>query len=272
MNGDLEQLLPMLVRAEVDFVLVGGMAAILHGSARVTFDVDIVYERSAENIRRLVTALEAYSPYLRGAPPGLPFRFDARTVQHGLNFTLTTTAGDLDLFGEIAGAGRYEELLPYADEVQAFGVTFLCVGLDRLIHIKRAAGRPKDLEAIAELQVILEEEEDRRRGMQRKDVGELITQAIANRSVIHFEYNGKQRHVEPQTYGLSTTGNALLRGYERGGAAKFGRSSQFRLFEVAKIGNLTVTDEEFAGARPEHNPQDSAMTEIFATLPKPECA
>lgn len=186
-----------------------------------------------------------------------------------MNFTLTTATGELDLLGEIAGGGRYEQLLPYSDEVQAFGVTFLCIGLDRLIHIKRAAGRPKDLEAIAELQVIIEEEHSRQAGSSPHNRGELIKQAIANRLVIRFQYNGKERVVEPQTYGISTTGNELLRGYQPGGGGKLATSSQFRLFEVAKIANLTVTDEQFPGARPEHNPQDSAMTEIFATLPKP---
>lgn len=95
-------------------------------------------------------------PYPRGAPPGLPFRWDARTDQRGLNFTLVTDLGDLDLLGEIVGGGTYENLLPDCLTIELFGVACQCLGLERLIEVKRAAGRPKDLEAIAELETILE--------------------------------------------------------------------------------------------------------------------
>jgi predicted nucleotidyltransferase len=70
---------------------------------------------------------------------------------------LTTTLGDLDLLGEVAGGGTYEQLSPFTEEIAAFGITFRVVTLERLIQLKRAAGRPKDLEAIAELQALLEE-------------------------------------------------------------------------------------------------------------------
>lgn len=95
--------------------------------------------------------------YLRGAPPGLPFLWDERTIRSGLNFTLTTSLGDLDLLGEIAGGGRFEDLVPYTIKMNLFGNECLCLELERLIHVKRAAGRPKDLDAIAELEAILEE-------------------------------------------------------------------------------------------------------------------
>jgi predicted nucleotidyltransferase len=74
-----------------------------------------------------------------------------------LNFTLTTVLGDLDLLGEVAGGGTYDQLLPDSTKIRVFGRECLCVNLERLIQLKRAAGRPKDLEAIAELQAILEE-------------------------------------------------------------------------------------------------------------------
>lgn len=79
----------------------------------------------------------------------------------GLNFTLTTSIGALHLFGEVAGGGTYAELLPYTDEIQLFDVNCRCVTLERLIQLKRAAGRPKDLEAIAELQALLDERKRR---------------------------------------------------------------------------------------------------------------
>lgn len=152
-----EDLLSMLAAAGVKFIVVGGVAGNLHGSARVTYDLDLVYSRDSENIRTIARLLSPLSPYLRGAPPGLPFTWDERTIRGGLNFTLTTTLGDLDLLGEIAGGGSYEQLLPYTQEINERGLRFRCVTLERLIQLKRAAGRPKDLEAIAELQAILDE-------------------------------------------------------------------------------------------------------------------
>jgi hypothetical protein len=151
-----ESILRALSAAGVEFVVVGGVAATIHGSARLTSDLDIVYRRTPDNIRRLVDALTPYTPYLRGAPEGLPFRWDAETVRRGLNFTLVTSVGPLDLLGEIPG-GDYERLLPGAVTVEAFGIRCQCLGLDRLIEVKRAAGRPKDLEAIAELEALRDE-------------------------------------------------------------------------------------------------------------------
>ena len=153
---DFEAILKLFLQSGVEFIVVGGMAGNLQGSALVTYDLDVVYRRNRENLERLVSCLQLHEPYLRGAPPGLPFRFDVETVKKGLNFTLTTTLGDLDLLGEITGGGRYEDLLPHSVEVTAFGVHFLCLGLERLIIVKRAAGRPKDFEAIAELEKLLE--------------------------------------------------------------------------------------------------------------------
>lgn len=157
MIANFTELLPVLTRHQVQFILIGGGAGIVHGSQRVTTDVDVVYARTPENLTRLTEALKPHHPYLRGAPPGLPFRWDVPTIQAGLNFTLTTDLGDIDFLGEVAGGGTYEQLLPYTLELQAFGVTCRCVTLDRLIQLKRAAGRVKDLEAIAELQAILDE-------------------------------------------------------------------------------------------------------------------
>ena len=154
---DFAGLLGTLVGAGVDFAVVGAAAATVHGSTRLTLDLDVVYGRDAANIERLVAALAPLEPYLRGAPAGLPFRLDAATVRAGLNFTLTTRLGDLDLLGEIAGGGGYEALMPHTIEIEVFGLRCRCLGLDKLIEVKRAAGRPKDLEAISELETLREE-------------------------------------------------------------------------------------------------------------------
>ncbi len=159
MSTQFEKLLPLLVNGDIQFILIGGVAGNVLGSARLTFDVDIVYDRGKANLEKISKWLKPQSPYLRGAPPGLPFTLDVPTLRNGLNFTLTTKLGDLDLLGEVVGGGDYKKLLRHTFEVEAFGVKFRCVKLPTLIKLKRAAGRPKDLESIAELQALLEERE-----------------------------------------------------------------------------------------------------------------
>jgi hypothetical protein len=78
----------LLTEQRVEFVIIGGLAMIAHGSAYVTKDLDVCYRRTPPNIAVLAAALAPHNPYLRGAPPGLPFRFDAPTIQAGLNFTI----------------------------------------------------------------------------------------------------------------------------------------------------------------------------------------
>jgi hypothetical protein len=156
-------ILQTLAAAGVQFLIIGGIAAILQGLARATFDVEVVYSREAENIQSLVKALSPFQPYLRAAPPGLPFVFDEKTVRQGLNFTLETTLGALDLMGEAAGGGNYGRIYPGTVEMEACGVQCRCVTLERLIQLKRAAGRPKDLETIAEPQALREERRQRQK-------------------------------------------------------------------------------------------------------------
>src|SRR3954470_22904287 len=151
------KIVELLSSHEIEFIVVGGLAAIVHGSPRLTPGVDVVYSRSAENLQRIVDALRPHEPYLRGAPPGLPFLWDAKTLKNGLNFTLRTTLGDIDLLGEITGGGGYENLLPDSQVVPLFGVRARMLDLDKLIEVKRAAGGPKDFETIAELEAIREE-------------------------------------------------------------------------------------------------------------------
>ena len=157
MIADILAFVRVLGDAGVDYVIVGGVAANVHGALRTTLDLDIVYGRSPENVERLAAALEPCRPYLRGAPEGLPFVLDAPTIHRGLNFTLTTTIGDLDLLGEIVGGGRFEQLATHAEPVELESRRCLVVTLEMLIALKRAAGRPKDREALAELEALLEE-------------------------------------------------------------------------------------------------------------------
>lgn len=154
---DIETAFRILSRGGVEFIVVGGVAARAHGSARLTNDLDVVYRRTADNLERLAAALAPHEPYLRGAPPGLPFRWNSETIRRGLNFTLTTAFGDLDVLGEITGGGGYDALVGRSTLIAVFGLEIRCLDLDCLIQVKRAAGRPKDLETIAELEALAEE-------------------------------------------------------------------------------------------------------------------
>lgn len=151
------EMIQALCEGKIEFILIGGFAANLHGAPRGTVDLDLVYRRTDDNLRRLVETIRPLNPYLRGAPPGLPFVWDERTLRRGLNFTLTTNLGDLDLLGEVAGGGTYEDLGSSYDEKEVFGFSCRVLNLEKLIEVKRAAGRPKDFEAIAELEAIWEE-------------------------------------------------------------------------------------------------------------------
>lgn len=157
---DFEQALTALAAGRVRFVIVGGLAVTIHGSAYVTFDLDFCYARDRENLSRLAQALRPYGPRLRGAPEGLPFRFDEETLAGGLNFTLTTDLGDIDLLGEVAGIGDYAAALAASAPVELFGASFDVLTLEALITSKRAAGRPKDLLVLPELEALREATEE----------------------------------------------------------------------------------------------------------------
>jgi predicted nucleotidyltransferase len=157
MTTDFARLLAALQKTGVEYIIIGGVAATVHGSSRLTQDVDICYARSDANLDRLMRALRPLKPYLRGAPRGLPFEWSVATLRAGLNFTLTTTAGDIDILGEVTGGGTYDDLIDHTIEVKLFGHRTKCLNLERLIVTKRAAGRPRDLEAIAELEALREE-------------------------------------------------------------------------------------------------------------------
>jgi hypothetical protein len=110
-------LLSRLTEHGVEFVVIGGLAVIAHGHIRTTAALDVCDARTPENVRRLVAALADLSPRLRGAPPELPFFWDEKTVKNGLNFTLVTALGELDLLGEVTGLGTYGDIALRAEVV-----------------------------------------------------------------------------------------------------------------------------------------------------------
>lgn len=147
---DPERIVTCLVSEGVDFVLIGGLAMIAHGSAHFTKDADIIYSRSEANIAALIRALDPLKPYLRGAPPGLPFKLDAETIGAGLNFTLTTQAGDI--LGVASGIGGYEEAMKVAELHEMYGQSIYVLTLEGLIAAKKAARRVKDQLHLLELE------------------------------------------------------------------------------------------------------------------------
>jgi len=151
MTPNSEELLTLLNKAEVEYVVIGGVALVAQGSARATFDLDVCYKRSKENIDKLCRALEPIHPRLRGAPDNLPFRFDTKTVVAGLNFTLATDLGDLDLLGEVAGLGAYDAVYNCSELRAVEKISCRVLSLDGLYRAKIAAGRDKDLEALKEI-------------------------------------------------------------------------------------------------------------------------
>jgi hypothetical protein len=151
---DFKAALTVLAKAGVNFIVVGAYAGVLHGSGQVTQDIDICYDRSPDNIRRLALALAPYHPRLRGAPPGLPFVLDERTLTLGMNFTFETDLGDIDLLGELSGVGQFADLARDSVLIDYHGMQLRVASLDAVIRSKRAAGRPKDLLALPELEAM----------------------------------------------------------------------------------------------------------------------
>ncbi len=156
MPNGAKTLIDALDAAGVEFVVIGGVAAVAHGSATATFDLDLCYARDGANLGRLTRALAPLHPYLRGADLGLPFVFDVRAVRNGMNFTLSTDVYDLDLLGEVAGVGSYDKVLAESEGVLIYGREHKVLRLEALIRAKKAAGRQKDLNALPELEALLE--------------------------------------------------------------------------------------------------------------------
>jgi hypothetical protein len=151
---DYRAIVDTLDRHGVDFVIVGAVALVLHGSPRVTRDLDVCYSREPANLERLARALKHLAPTLRGAPKNLPFTLDAATLKAGLNFTLQSKAGDLDLLGEITGIGAYPAVRRLSTVMRVYDREVRVLSLDGLERAKLAVGRLKDLADLAEIREI----------------------------------------------------------------------------------------------------------------------
>jgi predicted nucleotidyltransferase len=150
-----EQIIAALVAAGVRFVVVGGVAATLHGSARLTNDIDLCYDPAPDNLEALVRLLRGWHAYLREVEPGLPFTLDVRALRTTPIMTLVTDLGNLDLLDRVLGLGAYAEVLAASEPVNLEGIEFRALTLPALIAAKKATGRPKDREHVIELEALL---------------------------------------------------------------------------------------------------------------------
>lgn len=150
-----------LSNAEVEFVVIGGVAAVAHGSTFQTNDLDICYRPSAANIERLTRLLREWAAYPRGWESGLPFEMDARTFAMTPALTLRTSEGDLDLLDKVAGLNGYDVARELSEELVILDARFHVLGLPALVRAKEATGRAKDLAQLPMLRALLSLQKDR---------------------------------------------------------------------------------------------------------------
>lgn len=150
-----EAILAALLARGIRFVVIGGVAATIHGSARLTNDIDLCYDAAPDNVDRLVALLTEWQAYLRGVVPGLPFILDARTFGTTPVLTLTTTMGAIDLLDVVPGVGAFAQALAASEPVRVGVTEFRALTLEALISSKKAVRRKKDLEQLIELEAIL---------------------------------------------------------------------------------------------------------------------
>lgn len=150
-------LIEALADGGVDFVIIGGLAGVAHGSSYPTYDLDVMYDGDPENLERLASVLRGVGATLRGAPPDRPFQLDARTLGEGGNFTFDTRNGPLDVLAHPSGAASFAEIKNASDEIDLGGRRVRVASLDHLIAMKDAAGRPKDQLMATEYRTLADE-------------------------------------------------------------------------------------------------------------------
>ena len=153
---DPERLIRTLRKHRVEFVLIGALAARLHGFPRLTADADITPAITPKNLERLASALRELGArvYTETVPEGLPFDCSAAMLTRAKLWNLVTKAGRLDLAFEPSGTKGYADLAKDADQFEAFGVKFLVASLDDIIRSKESANRPRDREDVAILRAM----------------------------------------------------------------------------------------------------------------------
>jgi hypothetical protein len=156
-----QSMLRGLLAGDVQFVVVGGVAAIMHGSPLHTNDLDVCYEPSDANVTRMVRVLRGWKAYLRGVERGLPWELDLRAVRTNPVLTLIGDEGFIDVMDRLDGVGDYGHAFAASAPATWDDLQFRILSLDALISAKRAAGRRKDQIGLRVLEAIREEERKR---------------------------------------------------------------------------------------------------------------
>jgi hypothetical protein len=157
MELDLPRILEVLHRNKVAYILIGGLAAVYHGSPFPTEDVDITPETDRRNLDKLAIALRELNARVRtdSEPSGLPFRCDGEALAAAETWNLTTDAGDLDVSFNPSGTSGYRDLRRDAAQVELYGVSVRIASLGDVIRSKQAANRPKDQRMLPTLREML---------------------------------------------------------------------------------------------------------------------
>lgn len=158
------QLLKRLNDAGVDFVLVGGMAAVAHGSSLITKDVDVYTPLVEPNLSKIVEALRDLDPRYRFRPDKLRMPLEPERLHGFRMLNLVTELGAIDLMAEVSGVAPFEEIVAKSWTSDLGGVVVRIIDLESLISAKRSAGRPKDIRAVAELEAIRQRIREREGG------------------------------------------------------------------------------------------------------------
>ena len=156
-------ILKRLNEHKVTYILVGGMACVIHGSQVVTQDVDICAPLTKDNLTNLYIALSGTHPKFRMAQDQRPLPQDPNELEGFKNLYLVTDLGQLDILSEITGIGQYEEVERHIIKIDLEGIPIQVLDLDTLILAKKAMNTPKDRQVVVELSTIREKLQPRSR-------------------------------------------------------------------------------------------------------------
>lgn len=154
--GSIHPLLLKLLTRRVEFVLIGGVAAILHGASTFTKDIDVCASFTNENLDRIVEALHDLDPRYRMTPQKLKMPSDASQLYGYKNLYLQTNLGEIDLLSEVDGVGPYSLVKDHAEMITLDDMQVPIMSIEDIIQSKGFLGRPKDRQVIAELRLVQE--------------------------------------------------------------------------------------------------------------------
>lgn len=161
MEHDLSQLLERLIAGEVEFVVIGGFAALVHGCTLVTHDVDVAIALREPNLVKLWQALEGTNPRFRNTRPPRHFTLDEARRSDWKKVSLETDLGVIDCLGEVKAVGGYEACLKRSIAFDFDGAKARVLDREALIEAKLAVGRPRDIQAVNQLRVLEGMEDER---------------------------------------------------------------------------------------------------------------